>query len=160
MNIEKIQGKQNFNGIRISKRMPSEIVRAIKDNPVIKKAGKNYSLWFNHSKNSKNNVYITSLNVTTPNIDSVFSLMTTPPHSIKTASYYLGMRTNGVLNKLENIKNTPDFFEKLVGAPRTLKQRLYSIYGAFKIAFLTDKDIQSGKAKKVIDAVKLKSGVI
>ena len=49
MSIKKIQGNQSFKGIRISKNMPSEIIKAIKENPVIKRAGKNYSIWFNYS---------------------------------------------------------------------------------------------------------------
>ena len=138
MKINSINGNQNFKGIRISKNMPEEIVRAIRENPVIKRAGKNYSLFFRHSKNPKNNAFYTSLSVTTPNLDSPFMLLTAPPHSIKRKSHYLGIRTNGVLKELKNIENTPDFFEKMVGTPRTFKQKLIAFIEGFKIAFTSE----------------------
>ncbi len=156
MKINNINSNQNFKGIRISKNMPAEIVRAIKSNPVIKKAGKNYSLWFNHSKDPKNNVYITSLSVTTPNIDSFFSLMTTPPHSIKRKWLYLGRRTNGVLRNLEDIEDTPKFFEDLVGTPRTFKQKLKAFIEGWKIGFMSENRTVAEEVKlhKILDKYK------
>ena len=152
MKIGSISSNQNFKGIRISKNMPKEIVKAIKANPVIKRAGKDYSLFFRHTKNPKNNEFFTTLSITSPNIDSAFSLMTTPPHSIKREVEYLGTRTNGVLNKLEEIRNTPAFFEKKVGTPRTFKQKLQAVIEAWRIAFMpSDRTVaQDAKLHKIL----------
>lgn len=136
MSIGKIQGNQNFKGIRISKNMPKEIVKAIKSNSVIKKAGKNYSLWFNYAKNPRNNTHYAIMSMTTPNIDSPFKLLTTPPHSIKREATYLGTRTNEILKELEDIGDTPKFFEDILGKPRTVKQKLIAFIEALKIAFI------------------------
>lgn len=129
MKINSLGSAQNFNGIKISKTMPKEIVKAIKENPVIQKAGKNYSLWFNHYKDGG-----TSLLMTSPKTDSALGLMLTPPHSIKRDSYYLGKNTHGVIEKLEEIEGMPYFFVERLGTPRTLKQRVRALLESIKIA--------------------------
>lgn len=156
MSIKKIQGNQSFKGIRISKNMPSEIVKVIKENPVIKRAGKNYSIWFNYGKDFSKQQNIAIMTITTPNTDSAWRVMTTPPHSIKRASYYLGMKTNGILNELENIKKTPDFFEKRVGTPRTFKQKLRAFIEALKIRFMPENRTVTEEVKlhKMLDKYK------
>ena len=153
MSINRIDSNQSFKGIKISKNMPKEIVMAIRENPVIKRAGKNYSLWFSHSKNN------TMMSVTTPNIDSPFSLLFTPPHSIKRESYYLGTSMRDVLNELEDIEHTPNFFERIVGTPRTFKQRLTAFIEAWKmsrISAVADKRtvMQEVKMHKILDKYK------
>ena len=153
MRIKSIEANQSFKGIKISKNMPKEIVTAIRENPVIKRAGRNYSLWFSHSKNH------TMMSITTPNIDSPFSLLFTPPHSIKRKSYYLGTSTRDVLNELEDIEHMPKFFERMVGTPRTFKQRLTAFIEAWKmlkISVVPDKRtvMQEVKMHKILDKYK------
>ncbi len=134
MKVNNIGANRSFKGIHISESMPREIIKAIKSNPVIKKAGKNYALYFTYDKNRAGIPQIAGCTMTTPNIDPIFNLITTPPHSILTKYHYLGRRPNGILKSLEEIRNTPDFFEQKLGKPRTLKQRITAFFEAFKIA--------------------------
>ena len=150
MSISKINANQGFKGVRISKNMPKEIVRAIRENPAIKRAGKNYSLWFSHSENH------TLMSVTTPNIDSPLSLLFTPPHSIKRKSLYLGQKTSEVLENLDNIEYAPNIFERLGGTPRTFKQKFIAFLEAWKIGSMPENRTVSQEIKfhKIIDKYK------
>ena len=157
MQVNKVNSNTNFKGVKILGGMPKTIVKAIKDNPVISNAGKHYSVHFRYSydnyyKMTKGSDVICV--VTTPDIDSKLALMLTPPHSIRREAFFVGADEPEVLSTLDIIKNTPDFFEKKIGTPRTLKQKITAFFESLQIAFFPypgDSKVYDAKLKKILD---------
>lgn len=145
MKIAQTDMTTNFNGIRIAKNMPADIVSAIRYNPTIKNAGKHYSLGFSCLQRG-NDRHILCL-MENPRRDSAYSLMLTPPHVITRKSYWFDYP------ELAKLSKTPDFFEKMLGKEKKLSfwQRLVAVYENFKMSFLSNKDIKSGKAEEMIE---------
>jgi len=144
MKINDINSTQDFSGVKFSKKVPKEIVKAIKSNPTIKQAGKQYSLYFNIHKISGIEEILCTMS--SPKIDSIFELMFTPPHTVTKKSHWFK------LQDIEKLKEIPDFFEQQIGKEKklTFYQRLVAIYESFKMSLLTNQDIKSGKAHKMI----------
>ncbi len=148
MEVCPIGTHQKFDGIKISRRMPKEIVKAIKSTPAIKKAGASYSLRFLYNHKT-DNAY---LDITSPSCEGIIGRILAPRHSRKNASFNMGKGVNAILDSIEDIGATPTFFVEQVGMPRSFKQKLTALIEACKIALMPEEKtvIQEAKLHKIL----------
>ena len=134
MSVNKVNSAASFNGIRISKNVPKDIVKTIKKNPAIKRAGKSYSLAFYYGKgyNGTQNPYVSCV-MTSPSIDGFWGKLTTPAHSIKKDSYMFGLTNDGIKSEIEEVSR--GFFEDRIGTPRTATQKLKAFIEGIQLRF-------------------------
>ena len=144
MQIERISNQPSFRGLNFDKSVPEKIVKAIKQNPVIKTAKKNYSLYFNyyHLLSGKDKMLCT---FHFPENDTIHGLYLNPPHSLIWDSLWFGKTSklqgeSGVLEDLANLEKTPKIFEQMIPPKRTLRERITALIEAFQISLSTRGD--------------------